>query len=212
MNKLKIISLGLVYVAGSSFGTNAVAGPSIAEQQKQQVDTLLADMNQSARDIAYTVISDPQSALDGGCLSSLQGIDLSIFSVDIASIWGALYNITKSQILNQACTATTDWANNQTSALDTTLQAPFGLGSISVSQGSALNDWQSVLSTDVELDNTEIATLVTTKNLGQIPAPGIVSAGVQKASANQTTPGHDKEAWEDRIGEALDLKQLWGEE
>jgi hypothetical protein len=185
------------------------ADPTIADQQKQQVQTLLADMNQSAKEVADTVISDPQNAIDAGCLSGIQGIDLSVFSVDFTNIWGALYNSIKDQIVNQACSAATDWVNNQTAALDTQLQAPFGLGSISISQGSALNDWQSALSTDVEMDSTELATKVTTDTLGQVPAPGIVSGAVKKASATQDTPGHNKEDWEEKIEDALDVQTLW---
>lgn len=207
--KIQVVHFVLFLVAGVSVSNISAAAPSIADQQKAQVQTLLADMNQSAKDVADTVISDPQNAIDAGCLSSIQGIDLSVFSVDFTNIWGALYSTIKDQIINQACTAATDWVNNQAAALDTTLQAPFGLGSISVSQGAALTDWQSALSTDVKMDSTELATQVTTDTLGQVPAPGIVSGAVKKASANQTTPGHDKEEWEDKIEDALDVKQLW---
>lgn len=201
----------LAALLGLLLSMQSHAQTSIAEQQRQQVQTLLADMNQSAKDVADTVISEPQSAIDAGCLSSIQGIDLSVFSVDFTNIWGALYNTIKDQIVNSACTAATDWVNNQTAALDTTLQAPFGLGSISVSQGSALNDWQSALSTDVEMDNTELATQVTTDTLGTVPPPSVVNGAVNKASANQNTPGHNKEDWENRIEDALDVKQLWNE-
>jgi hypothetical protein len=207
--KIYIINFVLFLAAGVSVSNVSVADPSIADQQKEQVQTLLADMNQSAKDVADTIISDPQNAIDAGCLDGIQGIDLSVFSVDFTNIWGALYGSIKDQIINQACTAATDWVNSQTAALDTTLEAPFGLGSISVSQGTALTEWQSALSTDVEMDSTELATQVTTDTLGQVPAPGIVSGAVKKATANQTTPGHNKEEWEEKIEDALDVKQLW---
>ncbi|MFA0809394.1 hypothetical protein [Microbulbifer epialgicus] len=190
---------------------SSIGSTSIADQQKQQVETLLADMNQSAKEVADTVISDPQSAIDGGCLSDIQSIDLSVFAVDFTNTWGALYNTIKDEIINQGCTAATDWVNSQTAALDTSLQAPFGLGSISVSQGTALTDWQSALATDVEMDSTELATQVTTETLGQVPPPGIVSGAVKKASANQDTPGHNKEEWEEKLEDALDFKTLWEE-
>jgi len=210
--KIYVINFVLSLAAGIYASNAFAADPSIADQQKAQVQTLLADMNQSAKDVADTIISDPQNAIDAGCLDGIQGIDLSVFSVDFTNIWGALYGSIKDQIINQACTAATDWVNSQTAALDTTLEAPFGLGSISISQGSALTEWQSALSTDVEMDSTELATQVTTDTLGQVPAPGIVSGAVKKASANQTTPGHDKEEWEEKIEDALDVKQLWKDE
>ena len=187
------------------------AQESIADAQRAQIQTLLAGMNQNAKEVADTVISEPQNAIDAGCLSDIQGIDLSVFTVDFTNIWGVLYNALKDQILNQVCTAASDWVNSQNAGLDTTLQAPFGLGSAGLSQGTALNDWQSALSADVEMDSTEIATQVTTDTLGQVPPPGVIRGAVKKASGNQTTPGHDKEAWESQIQDALDVKQLWDE-
>lgn len=208
---LDIVRPMVLIISSFSFSGYCLATPSIADQQKAQVQTLLADMNQSAKDVADTVISNPQNAIDAGCLSGIQGVDLSVFTIDFTNIWGAIYTTVKDKIVNQACTASTDWVNNQASALDTTLQAPFGLGSISVSQGSALNDWQSALSADVTMDSTELATKVTTDTLGQVPPPGIVSGAVRKATASQSTPGHDKEMWESKIEDALDVKQLWKE-
>jgi hypothetical protein len=61
------------------------------------------------------------------------------------------------------------------------------------------------------MDSTELATKVTTDTLGQVPPPGIVSGAVRKATASQSTPGHDKEMWESKIEDALDVKQLWKE-
>lgn len=203
----KLASLLIFISAFISLSSNAQT--TIAEQQQEQVQTLLADMNQSAKEVADTVISDPQSAIDAGCLSNIQGIDLSVFSVDFTNIWGTLYSAVKDQIVNSGCTASTDWVANQTAGLDTTLQAPFGLGSISVAQGSALNDWQSALSTDVEMDNTELAAKVTTDTLGQVPPPSVINGAINKASANQDTPRHNKEDWENKIEDALDVKQLW---
>ena len=194
------------------FHINTVHAATIAEQQKQQVQMLLADMNQSAKEVADNVISEPQSAMDAGCLSSIQGVDLGVFTVDYTNIWGAIYNSLKDQIVNSACDASSNWVNSQTAALDSTLQMPFGMGSISVTQGSTINDWQSALSTDVEMDSTELATQVTTDTLGQVPAPGIVSNAVKKANANKTTPGHNKKDWEAELEDMLDVKQLWEED
>ena len=103
-------------ISSFSFSGYCLATPSIADQQKAQVQTLLADMNQSAKDVADTVISNPQNAIDAGCLSGIQGVDLSVFTIDFTNIWGAIYTTVKDKIVNQACTASTDWVNNQASS------------------------------------------------------------------------------------------------
>lgn len=184
-------------------------GQTIAEQQKQKVDELLAEMNQSAKEVADDVISSPQNALDAGCLSDIQGIDLSVFSVDFTNIWGALYNSAKDSILNGACSAATDWVNNQTAALESQLQMPFGLGGITVTQGTAISEWQSKTTADVEMTNTELNTKVTTGTLGQVPPPGNVSGPPKKATSNQDTPTHNKKTWEGKIKDALDVQTLF---
>lgn len=188
---------------------NISIAQTIAEQQKQKVDELLAQMNQSAKEVADDVISDPQNALDAGCLSGIQGIDLSVFSVDFTNIWGALYNNVKDSILNSACSAATDWVNNQTAALETQLQMPFGLGGITVTQGTAISEWQSKSTTDVQMTNAELNTKVTTGTLGKVPPPANVSAPAKKATSNQDTPTHNKKTWEGKIEDALDVQTLF---
>ena len=81
-------------VATTLFGSNISVGEeesTIAENQRQQVDNIIVDMNSSARAVVDTVVSDPQKAIDGGCLDGIQGIDLSVMSVDVTDIWGAVY-------------------------------------------------------------------------------------------------------------------------
>jgi hypothetical protein len=188
---------------------NICVAQTIAEQQKKKVDELLAQMNQSAKKVADDVISNPQNALDAGCLSGIQGIDLSVFSVDFTNIWGALYKNLKDSILNGACSAATDWVNNQTAALETQLQLPFGLGGITVTQGTAISEWQSKTSTDVQMTNAELNSKVTTGTLGKVTPPANVSGTPKKASTNQDTPIHNKKSWEDKIKDALDVQTLF---
>jgi len=188
--------------------SNAEAA-TLAEDQTEQINQLLVELNKSSKEVADDVISTPQTASDAGCLDGIQGIDLSVFSVDFANIWGALYNTVKDQIVNSVCEASSDWVNDQASVLDTNLEAPLGLGSITIDQGSAINDWQSVVTADVELSNAELATQVTTDTLGQVPAPSIVSGAIKKAETSEQTPGHDKEQLEEELENMLDIGTLF---
>ncbi len=184
-------------------------GQTIAEQQASQVDKILVDMNQSSKEVADTVISNPQKAIDAGCLDGINSIDLSVMTIDWTSTWLAIYLALKDKLMNGICNAAEDWANKQTSMLDEKLEAPIGLGNISVTQGSAIKDWQSVQKTDVELSNQELATKVSTEALGNVPSPVIHNTNNTKASSNKDSPSSDKSKWEEKAEERLNMKSLW---
>lgn len=199
---------GLILLAVSGVSN---AADTIAEQQADQIEQVLIDMNKSAKEVADTVISDPQNAIDAGCLDDIQGIDLSVFTVDFTNIWGALYQQIKDGLVNAGCTASTDWINQQTAMLDGTLTAPLGLGSISISQGSAVDDWQSVVATDVEMDSSELVNQVSTDTLGNIPGVGTIGGATNRVSSQKETPASDKSEYEAKIKDMLDVKQLYND-
>ena len=181
---------------------------SIAAQQKEQLEYVIADINASAKTVVDTVVSEPQKAIDGGCLSNIQGIDLSVMSVDPTDIWGAVYSSIKDNLLSMACSAATDWANEQTAQLDLVLETD--IGNIELGQGSRISDWQSVQRTDVELSNDEVAEKVTTETLGDLPA--IPSAtGTRRMESTRRTPGSNPKELEEAMEDSFNLKQIWGE-
>lgn len=182
---------------------------SVAEQQRDAVRQIMVALNQSSNEIGQEIFSEPQRASDAGCLDGIKGIDLSVFQVDITSVWAALASAVKDNILNSTCNAASDWANEQTAALETSLDAPFGLGSISLSQGNAIDDWQSVTREDVELSAAELANKVTTGTLGQVAARVIPSPGASEIESNEDTPSADREAIEAEFPQILNFKQLW---
>jgi hypothetical protein len=202
-----VLSLIALAAGGSA---SASVPSSIADAQKQQVEAILVDMNQSAQDVAG-LIDEPQSAWDAGCLDDLMSVDLSVFTIDFTNIWGALYQTMKDQIVNMACSAATDWVNQQTQQLQTQLQAPFGLGGISITQGTGINEWQSAVTGNVELDNTELNQQVSTATLGTIPAAIPPNTAPKAMFDNGTTPVQNREALEGQIEEMLDVRQLFNE-
>lgn len=182
---------------------------SVSEQQAEAVRQTMVALNQSSNEIGQQIFSAPQSASEAGCLDGIKGIDLSVFTVDFTSAWSALTKEIKDSILNGTCSAATDWANDQTAALETNMETPLGMGSITVSQGTAIDDWQSVTREDVELSESELSTKVTTGTLGQVPARTIPSPDTDPIESTQDTPSSNKEAIEAEFPEILRFKQLW---
>lgn len=182
---------------------------SVSEQQAEAVRQVMVALNQSSNEIGQQIFSEPQRAADAGCLDGIKGIDLSVFTVDFTSAWSALTREIKDRILNGTCSAAADWANEQAAALETSMEGPMGMGSITLSQGTAIDDWQSVTREDVELSDSELSTKVTTGTLGQVPPRTIPTPGVDPIESTQDTPSSNKEAIEAEFPEILKFKQLW---
>lgn len=196
---------GWLFVSGASFSQEA----SIAEQQADAVRELMIAMNQSSNEIGQQIFTAPQRASDAGCLDGIMSIDLSVFRVDFTSAWSAILGQVKDAILNTTCSAASDWANDQTAALETSMEAPYGLGSISISQGTAIDDWQSVTRESVALSAAELANKVTTGTLGQVPDRTIPSQSPNAIESSQDTPSSDKESMESELPRSFNFRELW---
>ncbi|MCH9665909.1 MAG: hypothetical protein K0U41_08710 [Gammaproteobacteria bacterium] len=201
----RVLLFGLVLFCSNGFAQQT----SVAQQQNQAVQEIMVALNQSSNEIGQQIFTEPQRAADAGCLDGIKGIDLSVFRIDITSAWTALTSQIKDQILNGTCSAATDWANEQTTALDTNMDIPYGLGNISLSQGNAVGDWQSVIKQDVEMTSEELSQRVTTGTLGQVPNRTIPSAAADTLGSNENTPSNDKEELEKELPKILNFKQLW---
>lgn len=202
-----LVALSMCCALTSTAEEEGEESVSIAEQQREQIQSIMVDMNESAKTVVDTVTSDPQKAIDGGCLSNIQGIDLSVMSVDPTDVWGAVYSEIKDEILSISCAAAENWANEQTARLDYTLQTP--IGNVSVGQGSSISDWQSVQTTDVEMSNEEVAESVATDTLGNVP--GIPEdADRKKMNSTRSNAKRDSRKLEETMEDSFNLKQLWG--
>lgn len=201
----QVLLFGLFLLCSKGFAQQT----SVAQQQNQAVRDIMVALNQSSNEIGQQMFTEPQRASDAGCLDGIKGINLSVFRIDITSAWTALTSQLKDQILNGTCSAATDWANDQTSALETNMDAPYGLGNISLSQGNSVGDWQSVTKQDVEMSAAELARKVTTGTLGQVPNRTIPSAAPDTLKSTENTPSSDKERLESELPKILDFKQLW---
>ncbi len=189
------------------------ARPNMAELQKAQIELLLTDMNNSALEVIDTVTSNPQKAIDSGCLDDIRSIDLSVFTIDLTNIWEPIYATLKDQIFNMVCDAAEQHINNITEKLTFDLQGPFGLSSVSVVQGDAISDWQSVTNSDVQLDSTALVQKVSTKTLGTVPTAAQIDAAVKSLdthAAADAIRGNDKEKLESQFKQMLDLNTFFG--
>ncbi len=196
-----------------SFALATSGMPNTAEMQKQQIELLLTDMNNSALEVIDTVTSNPQKAIDSGCLDDIRSIDLSVFAIDLTNIWEPIYATLKDQIFNMVCNAAQKHINNITEKLTFDLQAPFGLSSVSVVQGDAITDWQSVTNSDVELDSTALVQKVSTKTLGTVPSAAQIEAAVKSLdthAAAEAIRGSNKEKLESQFEQMLDLNTFFG--
>lgn len=167
-----------------------------------------ADVNTSAKSAIDSIISSPLSAKDAGCLDGILGLDLSFFAVDALDLWGPLYDQFKNQLLSQACSAATDYVNSQTAQLTASLSGP--LGGVTITQGSSISDWQSVVRADVTLSNTELNNRITTGVLGDVPAipannqaPTVINSGDLSEVVDRISPAGD-------VKTGLDIMSLWG--
>ncbi len=182
---------------------------SVAEKQQAAVRNAMAVLNQSSHSIGKKVFSEPQKAAEAGCLDSIKGIDLSVLKVDITSAWSSITKKMKDQIMNANCSAASDWAKEQASALETSMSGPLGTVSISISQGNSTDDWQSVKKEDVKLSDTELGSKVTTGTLGKVPQRSIPNVPQESMKTKGNAPVADKEKLESVLPDALKFKQLW---
>lgn len=203
----KLFQLALLPGLLASAMVNA-APQTVAEQQRSQIDALMANLNTDAKNVVDTVVSAPQDAIDSGCLDGILGLDLSVFSVDLTNLWGPLYDQFKNQLLSQACSAATDYVNSQTAQLATTLNTP--LGGVSLTQGSAITDWNSVVRSNVTLSNTELNNRITTGLLGDIPTQTPSTTAPTQINSSEVSEITDKITPAGDVKTALDLKSLWG--
>jgi hypothetical protein len=176
--------------------------------QTQAADEVKVGLNKQRMTTLDSVVSTPQSAKDAGCLDGILGVNLGVFTVDFANLWAPLYDQFKSDLLSQACAAATDYVNQQTAQLTASLDTPFG--SISLTQGSAISDWQSVVRTDVQLSNVELTNQISTGVLGAIPLPVASTAVANKVTTSEVSAVVDKITISGNLKTALDVNSLWG--
>jgi hypothetical protein len=215
-------SLLLCFVCGYAYGQSEPSSSTCAEgndsfrcQQGRQVRAILIDLNQSVKGSIDTFTSDPGTVFESGCLDDIASINLSIFRVDPASIWTELYNQIKDEIINRTCSVIEDKINEHRNRLNLALEAPFGLGSVSISNGTDIESSQDIFRVKQTLSNQQIRNEVIQSVFGSPP-----TAPVRDFSENQIQLPNiqegDKSSQQKRTKEQesitkfIDLNKLWG--
>lgn len=158
----------------SSQSSNCAGGDdSIACQQKRELDAIWVDMNKSSMDVIDTVMTDPGKAREMGCLDNIRSLDLSVFTIDINGLWTSLYSALKDQLMDRVCDAIDQKVNEELNRLTFQLEAPMGLGEISLGRGSNANSLDDFGRVRARITNEEARRAVVEEVLDEQPRLGM---------------------------------------
>ena len=192
-----------------------VTGQEILEQQQEQIENIMVDINQSSKELYETMTTKPQNVVESGCLGNLRNISLDGLVVDPADLLAGVYASLKDQLYDMACSAASDFANQATEKLNASLELPYGLGKIGVSQGSGIGkDPDNIFKTEVTIDSDEVASDVTEGILKDARvSPYSVSSNVQELEErvrNKGTASKKRNEYEKKLEGMLDIDKLFG--
>tara|TARA_R110001583_G_scaffold176714_1_gene331511 strand:- start:3776 stop:4465 length:690 start_codon:yes stop_codon:yes gene_type:complete len=190
---------------------------SLACRQKENIEEIWVDMNQSASTVVDDIMTAPEAAVEAGCLDDIRSIDLSVMTVDPYSLWSEIYSSLKDQLTSQVCSAVEDKINEQTEKLDTTLEAPLGLGEVSVSNSYDINSFDELTETRVKLTNDEAKKDVVESVFGSSTvrsAKHFTEKSMDRVylEKNGTTKRAVRTSEEEELESALDFNRLWSTE
>jgi hypothetical protein len=187
---------------------------SLACQQKSQIEAIWVDMNQSANTLVDDIMTFPESAVEAGCLDNIRSIDISILTIDPLSIWTDIYSSLKDELISQVCSAVEDKVNELSAELETDLEAPLGLGSISITSGYSIDTFSELTDTRVKLTNSEAKEEVVESVLGDYSVPRhqkYTEKAMNDAyfEDNGTYRMIERTEDEEKIETMLNLNRLW---
>lgn len=142
---------------------------SIACHQKKQVEEIWIDMNQSVSTLTDELVTNPDKAIEAGCLDDIMQLDLSVITVDPYGVWNTVYAGLKDELMNMACSAVEEKLNEATAYLDLKLEAPMGLGSVSLGQSGHAQSFSDAQDARVHMNNNEARDEVINQVFGEYP-------------------------------------------
>lgn len=184
-------------------------------QQRRQVEAIWVDLNQSVGSTIKAFTADPGTIFESGCLDDIASIDFSIIRIDPASIWTDIYNSLKDELINRTCTVLQDKINEHRQALNQTLTAPFGLGSISISNGTDIESTRDIFRFNQTTSNDQVRREVVDRVFGDRATAPVRDFSENRLAlpnsqtiAAPTRPKRSKD--QERISKFVDLNKLWG--
>lgn len=184
-------------------------------QQRRQVEAIWVDLNQSIGSTIETFTADPGTVFESGCLDDIASINFSIIRVDPASIWTELYNTLKDELINRTCSVLEDKINEHREALNLTLSAPFGLGSISIGEGTDIESTRDIFRFEQRVSNDVVRREVVDRVFGgraTAPQRDFSENRLELPNRNTTSPENrpKRSKKEESITKFVDLNKLWG--
>lgn len=191
--------------AGDGGGAGGLLGDvkdGLTAEQKKIVDAAAKAQNLKASQLANSIISEPLSAKEAGCLDQIMGVDLSVFKVNgVGSIWDAAYNMVMNQIKNLSCSAVSDWAKDQTGRVDDLL-----------SNGIDMDEMGDIWSGGATDPKTppDVSEYVGTSGMGKVPPPPGSSGSKGGMQYQDHGPGPNYRELSDKMDEMVEKNIFWG--
>lgn len=206
----------LLFLLLPAYKAFSLEGQELLDAQKAKLEAIGVDMNQSGKNLYDTFTNSPQKVAESGCLDQIRGIGVDAIVIDPMNLLGAVYAALKDEIMNQACSAATDFANALNEELNAKLELPYGIASIEIDGVGSVTGDGGVFKPDVQLDNEKVAQDVT-KTVLESARGGNYSSrtGLIKNSTKQILKNELKKDTSDvekQLENVIDIDKIWGGE
>lgn len=211
---IKYYSIALLVLIFSFNVCAESEGQALLDEQKEALEKSGIDMNQSGKLLYDTFSNSPQTVAESGCLNNLRGVSVDAIMIDPMNMLGAVYSALKDEIMTQACSGVTDFANTLNDDLNTKLELPYGIASLEIDDIAPAAGSEGVFKPNVKLDNEKVANNVAKSVLKSVRSKnydsrsGIIKKPVKRISQNQQIT--DTSDVEKKLEDAIDIGKIWG--
>lgn len=191
-----------------------VSGQALLDEQKEKLEKLGIDMNQTGKALYDTFTSEPQKVKESGCLDSIRAINANAIVIDPMNVLSAVYSRLKDELINSGCSAATDYANELTALLTQKLELPYGIASLDIGSSGSATGEGGVFNPKVELDNEKVAKEISdsvvkdARGNSYSAASGLKMKGTIKRTKSTKSP--NTKDTEKAIENAIDVDKFWG--
>lgn len=154
MKNLKFIFLLLLFVSSNSLALESEVN-QLYEDQKKQLNAIEAQMRKDYSELVDNFTETSVEDIAAECLDNVMGIDLSVVTFDPSSLWASLYKQLRDEILEFTCSGIEEELNKHTAKLQKSLELPYGLGSLTLKQGGAVQDYDDLFEGSGKMSNEE---------------------------------------------------------
>lgn len=206
------ILLSSSFVASAEGST--ITGQQLLDEQNKKLEQVAIDMNQSGKKLYDTFTSEPQNVAESGCLDSIRGISADAIVIDPANLLSAVYSALKDEVMSQACSAATEYANKLSEMLEFKLELPHEIASIEIGAGDGATGDGGIFQPNIKLDNEKVAedvkkTVLEKARNRQYKASDNVRFSETEKRFKNTKAKSTKDA-EKELENIVDIDKIWG--